>query len=208
MNNILLFLRAHGLVAALTFILLVLMAQILVGTRVMELPDTAIAVQYRSVLPLLGAVTCVAVLESKMRSAEIYAARGMLAWRAGLACLLFSVYSSFALSVAIFSGQPILAGMVYVRSGLIWLTLGLLSALLFTERFAWVLPIASLVPVLYIDRFRRGTPATWNWCALPWGRPGPWLVLGAIFVTLGITYCLKGWRFYFLRSNRVGSCSG
>ncbi|MFD6184657.1 hypothetical protein [Streptomyces goshikiensis] len=156
-----LYARAHRGVAVLaTTAAIALLSAFFGGTHI-ALPSigsggVTTGVPFRHELPLLSAVFLTAALDGAMSAHDEMGAsaahRFRLSYCIGLtltACALSFLTEALAVSAE--------AGVVFIRSLLIWLGLALLSARLFGRQLGWIIPLASAFFLIWYPQH------WWDW---------------------------------------------
>ncbi|MEV6209773.1 hypothetical protein [Kitasatospora sp. NPDC051914] len=133
-------------------------------------------VPYRQELPLLSAVFLTAALDGPMSAHEAMGGSTMHRLRTAYCTVLALTVCAFSFTteaLAVGTG----AGVVFVRSVLLWLGLALLSGSLLGLQLVWALPLAS---ALLLAWYPTGW---WDWTAAPAGDLLSWSAAG---VSLGL----------------------
>ncbi|MFF5333639.1 hypothetical protein [Streptomyces sp. NPDC013181] len=149
--------------------------------------DHSTGIPFRRELPLLSAVFLTAALGGDMATHEesgTSRAHGVrTGYLAGLTVIACGV--SFVVeAVAVGSG----GGAVYLRSVLIWFGLALVSVRIFGSQLGWVVPLASVFPLIWWG------PAWWDWTTTRSVDPFSW-GLAALAVSLGlVATAITPWR--------------
>lgn len=156
-----------------------------------------VGVPFRRDLPLLSAVFLAALWSGPMAAHEqlgssaFHRARVQLLTGVASATVLLSLTAeTLAVDAA--------AGLVFVRSLLIWFGLALLSTALFGPRLAWLLPLTSAFPVMWF------TASSWDWTAAAASHIGFWVLAAGSVALGGVSLAWTPWRRYAARRGRVG----
>ena len=152
-------------------------------------------VPFRAELPLLSAVFLAAAFSGPMEDFEALAGGRFARVRTGYAAGLTTVVCAFSYVTESVAAGPG-AGAVFVRSLLLWLGLALLSRRLLGQPLAWVLPLASALPLVW---FSSGTE-WWDWTWAPAGDPVGW-AMAAVALAVGAAAAgATRWRLARVRS--------
>lgn len=89
------------------------------------------------------------------------------------------------------------AAIVYVRSLLLWFGLALVSVRLFGNQLGWIIPLASVFPLIWFG------PAWWDWTAAHPASLHSW-TLAALSLCAGLgTTAASRRRLHVLRSRQI-----
>ncbi|MFH8490166.1 hypothetical protein [Streptomyces longisporoflavus] len=136
-------------------------------------------VPYRQELPLLTAVFLSAALDGAMSAHDAMGASAMHRLRAVYCTALTLTVCAFSFGTEALAGGPD-AGIVFVRSTLVWLGLALLSAGVLGHQLGWVVPLASVLFLIWYPG------DWWDWTANAAADPFSWAA-AAIALLLGAT---------------------
>ncbi|MFE6165355.1 hypothetical protein ACFQ7F_41360 [Streptomyces sp. NPDC056486] len=136
-------------------------------------------VPYRQELPLLSAVFLSAALDGAMSAHDAMGASTMHRLRAAYCAALTLTVCAFSFGAEALASGPA-SGIVFVRSVLIWLGLALLSARAMGQQLGWVIPLTS---VLFLVWYPLNW---WDWTANPATDLFSWAI-AAIALSLGVT---------------------
>lgn len=198
--NIRRYLRAHHSSAFLIGIVTLTVALVKVGTQKLAVPTVGLAGSVTfpldRFLPLGFAIVAVGSLHSAMQSAERMATRRLHQYRTRQLVAIFILCASVIASARLYTNLPLLTPM---RAYVAWFGLALISGSALSWRQCWVLPIASLFPLIYYGRDGNGHPRWWDISAA--GAPNfPAAVVASVLFTLGIlAFTASLWRFYDIR---------
>ncbi|MFC5803433.1 hypothetical protein [Streptomyces formicae] len=199
-TDLLRYARVHRAGAVLVGVMAVAILSALFGGTRIALPSigsigVSTGIPYRQELPLLSAVFLTAVLGGAMAAHEEAGAPRVHRVRAVCLAVLTvatCVFSFVTESLAVGPG----AGLVYVRSTLIWLGLALVSVRLFGHQLGWAVPLASALPLTWFSQ------EWWDWTANPAEDFFSW-TLAALSLSLGsAAIAATRWRMYTFRSAR------
>ncbi|MGW1198533.1 hypothetical protein ACWD4B_22240 [Streptomyces sp. NPDC002536] len=83
---------------------------------------------------------------------------------------------------------------VLSRALIIWLGLALLSGRLFGRKLSWILPVATVFPLTYLNQDDLGRPRWWDWTGQTPSSSACWAI-AAIGTLLGVmAFYLTPWR--------------
>ncbi|MFI9249421.1 hypothetical protein [Streptomyces sp. NPDC053069] len=177
------FARLHRLWPILAGVVLVALLSAFLGGFEIPLPSldggAATGIPFRRDLPLLSGVFLAAAGTSSMHAYE--RAAGPRYFRLlGAYVLALTVVAS----LCSFAVQGLAAGahtgVSFVRSMLIWFGLARVSARVIGWNLAWVLPVASVFPLIWLS-----DGAWWDWTAAPAADPVGWGT-AAVSLSLGV----------------------
>jgi hypothetical protein len=135
-------------------------------------------VPFRQELPLLTAVFLAAALDGPMSAHDAMGASAMHRVRAAYCTALTLVACVFSFSTEALAVGPE-AGVVFIRSLLIWLGLALLSVRLLGHQLGWIIPLASaFFPIWYPHNW-------WDWTKNPAADLFSWAA-AAIALSVGV----------------------
>ncbi|MFI6639253.1 hypothetical protein [Streptomyces sp. NPDC050504] len=191
-SDLLRYARVHRGAAVLAGVSAVaLLSAVFGGTRI-ALPSigsggVTTGVPYRQELPLLTAVFLTAMLGGPMAVHDAMGASAMHRVRAAYCTALVLAACAVSFGVEAFAVGPE-AGVVFVRSLLIWFGLALLSVRLLGHQLGWVVPLASAFFLVWYPG------SWWDWTMKPAADLFGWAVAGgALFVGLAAT-AMTPWR--------------
>ncbi|MGW6021128.1 hypothetical protein [Streptomyces sp. NPDC055099] len=175
--------RVHRAAAVLAGTAVVALLSAVFGGTNIALPSigsggVTTGVPYRHELPLLSAVFLAAALDGAMSAHDAMGAATMHRLRAAYCTALTSTVCAFSFGAEALANGPE-SGTVFVRSLLIWLGLALLSAAVLGQQLGWVIPLTS---VLFLVWFPLNW---WDWTANPATDLFSWAV-AAIALSLGV----------------------
>lgn len=195
----LLYLRAHHLPLIVTTSVLLVMDATLTAAASMQLPTLEGTGSIHIPLPLLAPMVAVGVLVGVLHSpAEAWEAAAAASGRAAQSRYLLVVAVGLPVLVALATFVPSgrTVALVLARGTLIWLALAVISGRLFGWRQAWILPIASFLPLSYLSVDASGHYRWWYWPGQPPAAPG------CIFLT--VLLCCAAWVAYAATPHRIG----
>ncbi|MFG3254447.1 hypothetical protein [Streptomyces sp. NPDC048172] len=146
-------------------------------------------VPFRTELPLLAAVFLAAAFSGPMDDFEALAGARFARVRRGYGAALTALACAFSFVTESVAAGPG-AGVVFVRSLLLWLGLALLSRRLLGQHLAWALPVASALPLVW---FSSGTE-WWDWTWAPAGSPVGWGMAAAALLAGTAAAAATRWR--------------
>ncbi|WP_266604346.1 hypothetical protein [Streptomyces sp. NBC_01214] len=158
-----------------------------------QAPGGMVSVPFRKEVPVIFASLAVGSLSSHMDSFErsASAALGRARWiHPGAAILAVTLLVAVSELLASSPGQAA----VFIRAVLLWAGMALVSGSLLEWKLAWVLPVASIFPVVYYGRGPSGEVRWWDWTSLPASDPVCW---GLAALSLGVGFGLiaaSPWR--------------
>ncbi|GAA4885596.1 hypothetical protein [Kitasatospora terrestris] len=157
--------------------------------------DVTMGIPYRQELPLLSAVFLTAALDGPMAAHEALGTRAMHRLRAVYCTVLTLTVCAFSFTAETYAvGTG--AGIVFVRSVLVWLGLALLSRRVLGHQLAWALPLASALLLIWY-------PLTWwDWTATPTHDTPAWTAAGVSVVIGSAATAATPWRRKALRRSR------
>ncbi|MFI0963291.1 hypothetical protein ACH4S8_18075 [Streptomyces sp. NPDC021080] len=136
-------------------------------------------VPFRRELPMISGVFLAAVRTSSLAVFEDVAGPAYFRMRTNLT--LATVAAACLLSFAAEGGAAGTSlGIVFVRSMLIWYGLALLSERVLGAGLAWIFPVASVFPLVWLSE-----GDWWDWTAAPASDLTSWCLAGAC-LTLGV----------------------
>ncbi|MFJ8730472.1 hypothetical protein [Streptomyces bauhiniae] len=144
-------------------------------------------VPYRQELPLLSAVFLTAALDGAMSAHDEMGAATMHRVCGTYRAVLTLVVCAFSFGTEALSVGPE-AGVVFVRSVLIWFGLALLSVRLLGQHLSWVIPLASAFFLIWYPY------NWWDWTANSPGDPFSWTVAGISLATGTAATAATPWR--------------
>ncbi|MGW7272306.1 hypothetical protein ACWGH5_17465 [Streptomyces sp. NPDC054864] len=176
--------RVHRGAAVLTGTTVVALVSALFGGTTIAFPSigsggVTTGVPYRQELPLLSAVFLSAALDGAMSAHDAMGASTMHRLRVAYCVAITATVCAFSFGAEAFV-NGLGSGTVFVRSTLIWLGLALLSARVLGQQLGWVIPLTS---VLFLVWFPHDW---WDWTANPPGDLFGWAA-AAIALGLGVT---------------------
>ncbi|MEU7648160.1 hypothetical protein [Streptomyces huasconensis] len=135
-------------------------------------------VPFRQDLPLLTAVFLSAALDGAMAAHDAMGASTMHRFRIMYCTALTTTVCVFSFGTEALANGPG-PGIVFVRSVLIWLGLALLSVRLLGQQLSWVIPLISVLFLVWY-------PGNWwDWTANPATDPFGWVV-AVVALTVGV----------------------
>lgn len=199
---LLLFLRAHHLpLIVATIALLVVGAAVAAPFRVqvptLEGPG-AVSVPLPLQTPMIAVSILVGVLHGRARDWEECAGSVLRAAEARYLLLL-------GLSLPVLAGLGTAAGgggelgLVAARATVIWLALAVLSGRLFGWQQAWILPLASFLPLSYLSIDSAGQYRWWYWPGQPVTALPCTLLAVALCAISVLAYQATPWRLLAVR---------
>ncbi|RPK65646.1 hypothetical protein EES43_07945 [Streptomyces sp. ADI96-02] len=203
--DLLLYARVHRTTAILIGVSAVAVLSALFGGTRIPLPSfgsagTTEGIPYRQELPLMSAVFLTAVFGGAMAAHEEAAASR--AHRVAVAHLVLLSLTACALSFATESlAVGLDAGLVYVRSLLVWLGLALLSVRLFGPQHGWILPLASAFPLVWFG------PNRWNWTESSAADGLGWTIAAASLAVGSTAVAATRWRIRAAGRGGLGAWS-
>lgn len=182
-TDLLRYARVHRAATVLTGTAVVALLSAFFGGTNIALPSigsggVTTGVPYRLELPLLSAVFLSAALDGAMSAHDAMGASTMHRLRAVYCTALTLTVCAFSFGAEALADGPE-SGIVFIRSLLIWLGLALLSAAVLGQQLGWVIPLAS---VLFLVWYPLNW---WDWTANPATDPFSWAV-AAMSLTLGV----------------------
>lgn len=200
-----LYVAAHRIRSAAAVMLGLSLVVVLLGGILVPLPNAAgaMGVPFRRFLPLAFAVTAVGSLASPFAAFEEASTSSLPRFERFHTVLATGVACTCVAVAEMLGGHDVGHSISALRSVLVWTGLALLSSRLFGRSLVWILPAASIVPLVYFGLDANGLPTRLNWTALPAGDITAWW-LAALSVSTGtIGVAMTAWRIRGL-SPRAG----
>jgi hypothetical protein len=177
------FARAHRIWPTLMGVTLVAVASAILGGFHVPVPTVrggvSAGIPFRRELPMLSGVFLAAVRTSSLAVFEDVAGPAYFRMRTNLTLATVTAACTLSFIVeAVATGASL--GIVFVRSMLIWFGLALLSERLLGFGMAWVFPVASVFPLVWLS-----DDDWWDWTAAPVPDLTSWCLAGAC-LTLGV----------------------
>ncbi|MFJ4949610.1 hypothetical protein [Streptomyces sp. NPDC088760] len=184
--------RAHRFLPIFAGILVVSLTSAVLGGVTVSLPSlgagSANGIPFRKELPLLSGVFLAASLGGGMSEQERVAGHRFRRTRC-LAFISLSVIScgfSFVLETL---AVDVPSGVVFVRSIITWLGLGVVSGQLGGARLIWALPVASVFPLVW---FNSGD---WDWTMRPAADVQAWIIATVPVMLGSLLLYVTRWRW-------------
>ncbi|MEU4181018.1 hypothetical protein [Streptomyces sp. NPDC026589] len=144
-------------------------------------------VPFRRELPLLSAVFLSAALSGTMAKHEEMGASAMHRLRLKYCISLMLAVCSFSFGIEAFA-VGVEAGVVFVRSILIWFGLALLSVRLLGPQLSWPLPLASALVLIWYPQ------EWWDWTANPATDLVSWTAAAVALAAGATASAATSWR--------------
>lgn len=182
-TDLLRYARVHRATAVLTGTAVVALLSAFFGGTNIALPSigsggVTTGVPYRQELPLLSAVFLSAAFDGAMSAHDAMGASTMHRLRAVYCTALTLTVCAFSFGAEALANGPE-SGTVFIRSLLIWLGLALLSAAVLGQQLGWVIPLTS---VLFLVWYPHNW---WDWTANPATDLVSWAI-APIALSLGV----------------------
>ncbi|MDR1188636.1 MAG: hypothetical protein LBK95_14495 [Bifidobacteriaceae bacterium] len=197
--------RSRNLLRAGVLLVLFAVAGALMGRRTLSLllAAHATSIRWRYVFVMLLAAVCVMSLSSPVRSIDL-SDTGPLA-KARRTHLL----AGFAIGLLVCAASGLVADpdawLGDVRAYVFWFGCALASAAALGDSMAWLVPVASLAPLILWGESTAPTP-TWNWANAAVAAPVSWIVAaGALVAGIGAYWIGAELRAYRARPARAAS---
>ncbi|MCK9897959.1 hypothetical protein [Frankia sp. AgB32] len=176
--------RTHHAASYLAGLAVLVLADFLLGSRALVLPLSDATIAFRAEIPAAYAVLAAATLHSPMADFEQCASRRYQHTRAAhIAVVLALTAATELVAEAAAASWP--AGIVALRSVLVWAGIALVSGRLLGMTLSWVLPLASILPLTYFQQNSDGTDRWWDWVKQPPGDLACWLI-ATVSLALGV----------------------
>ncbi|MFF8911428.1 hypothetical protein [Streptomyces olivaceoviridis] len=148
---------------------------------------------FRHELPLLSAVFLTAALDGSMSTQDEMGASRMHRFRVAYCTVLTLMACAFSFGAEAVA-MDYEAGVIFVRSLLIWFGLALLSVRLLGHQLGWVIPLGSAFFLIWYPGSR------WDWTAHPATDLFGWAVAAiTLFMGVGAAAATEWRRKTFLR---------
>jgi hypothetical protein len=190
-----LYARIHHLPSAVLCLLGLSVADGLFGTAQLMIPSTTgvVSVPFRRELPIAFAVIAVGSLHSSMASFETTATQNLARReRVHLVAAIILAAAMIWLAEAVVTDP--LRAVVYARSVVIWSGLALISGRLFGRTAAWILPVATIFPIVYYGRDNQNISRWWDWTWQPPEHMPSWMISVASVLIGYSAFTLTAWR--------------
>ncbi|MGN9811991.1 hypothetical protein ACTMSW_21860 [Micromonospora sp. BQ11] len=201
--NAFLYFKAHHGYLLIASVAIVAVGHYLSGNLSLVLPaNQPLNVPLRRIIPLAFVFAACVVMHCP--AADFENAGGRNAGRAEFFSLVAAtvlaggLLGSVELAVSSLSGAA-----VVLRSFIIWLGIGMLSARIFGPGLAWILPLCTIFPIAYLGQLPDNTPHWWNWTMQPASNVPLWLLMVCSLVTGSLALLLRSWRAVGLGLGRL-----
>jgi hypothetical protein len=177
----------------------------LTGSWAVSLPAAhgAVTVPFRRELPIATAALIAGSLNSAMRSLAETGARTLRRFEL-VHLLAVAVVGIVLTGITEWAMSSPSEAWLAIRALLIWAGLAVVSGRVLGWLMSWLLPVATVFPLIYYGQDSVGDDGWWNWTAKPAEYAPCWLLAATSVVVAAGAVALTPWRLHAIRRKATG----